>query len=512
MAEVSNLKDAVEAWKEWCENVQHATTVDKAEKPSSKKARIKKLRDNYADFVNYYFPHYVDDPDTGEHTECAPFHIKTANRIKKARNLKEVAMWARGHAKSTHFDIFIPMWLKCQEARTFNVMVLVSKSEDNAKILLGDIQAELQCNQRYINDFGKQHNKGSWEDGKFITSDGCAFFARGRGQSPRGLRYRSKRPDYIVIDDLDDDKFCENEDLVTKATKWVKEALFGTLNVGRGRFIMVGNLISKNSVLANIATSDGVTCTKVNALDSRGRVSWAAKWTLEEVKDMESFMGYSSFQKEMFNNPITEGAIFKNNWIRWKSLPPLNKYDVLVAYCDPSFKATKKSDYKAIKMWGKIGTELHQRRAFVRQCSIAEMVRWWYDLHESLPSDVVCYYFMEANFLQDTILDEFTREGELRGYQLPISGDTGAKANKGQRIEAISPLWERGFVFYDIEMENDPDTKVGLEQTLAFEKGSSAHDDSPDADEGAVSFLQKQTRIKNFAPIIGRRATPKNSW
>ena len=84
-----------------------------------------------------------------------------------------------------------------------------------------------------------------------MTKDGTAFFARGRGQSPRGLRYRSHRPDYIVIDDLDDDELCESPARVTRLTNWVKEALFGALDGGRGRFIMVGNLISKNSVLAN---------------------------------------------------------------------------------------------------------------------------------------------------------------------------------------------------------------------------------------------------------------------
>lgn len=51
------------------------------------------------------------------------------------------------------------------------------------------------------------------------------------------------------------------------------------------------------------------------------------------------------------------------------------------------------------------------------------MVRWLYDFHESLPEDVAVSYFMEANFMQDIILDEFAREGDLRGYQLPIMPD-----------------------------------------------------------------------------------------
>ena len=511
MATKANINDALEQWKKHCETVQNSTTINVAESEKDKLARIKKVRGDYAAFVAYYFPHYTVNPETGKTTPCADFHIKAANKVKKERNLKAVFKWHRGAAKSTHLDIFIPLWLKCQEVKQLNVMVLVGKSEDNANTLLADIQAELQFNQRYIHDFGQQYNNGSWEDGEFVTKDGTAFFARGRGQSPRGLRYRSHRPDYIVIDDLDDDELCESPARVTRLTNWVKEALFGALDGGRGRFIMVGNLIAKNSVLANIAATDGVHVSQVNIWDKNGNVSWAAKWTPDEVKAIERFQGYRSFQKEYMNNPITEGAVFRQDWIKWGKLPDLKKFEELVLYIDPSFKGTTKNDYKAAKLWGKVGSQLWHIKAFVRQCSVAEMVRWLYDLYEwSLEKGIAIKWYMEANFMQDTILDEFRREGDLRGYQLPISGDKRKKPDKFQRVEAISPLWERGFVTYNEDEKNDPYMLAGIDQTLAFEKGMRGHDDAPDADEGAIWYLQKHTRVNSFTPSFGRRNNAKN--
>lgn len=511
MATKANINDALEQWKKHCETVQNSTTINVAESVKDKLARIKKVRGDYAAFVAYYFPHYTVNPETGKTTPCADFHIKAANKVKKERNLKAVFKWHRGAAKSTHLDIFIPLWLKCQEVKQLNVMVLVGKSEDNANTLLADIQAELQFNQRYIHDFGQQYNNGSWEDGEFVTKDGTAFFARGRGQSPRGLRYRSHRPDYIVIDDLDDDELCESPARVTRLTNWVKEALFGALDGGRGRFIMVGNLIAKNSVLANIAATDGVHVSQVNIWDKNGNVSWAAKWTPDEVKAIERFQGYRSFQKEYMNNPITEGAVFRQDWIKWGKLPDLKKFEELVLYIDPSFKGTTKNDYKAAKLWGKVGSQLWHIKAFVRQCSVAEMVRWLYDLYEwSLEKGIAIKWYMEANFMQDTTLDEFRREGDLRGYQLPISGDKRKKPDKFQRVEAISPLWERGFVTYNEDEKNDPDMLAGIDQTLAFEKGMRGHDDAPDADEGAIWYLQKHTRVNSFTPSFGRRNNAKN--
>ena len=81
-----------------------------------------------------------------------------------------------------------------QSQRLINFMVAVGKSEDSAARLLGDIQAELEYNQRLIADFGDQKNLGEWTEGEFKTQSGVKFLAVGRGQSPRGLRDRESVP------------------------------------------------------------------------------------------------------------------------------------------------------------------------------------------------------------------------------------------------------------------------------------------------------------------------------
>lgn len=489
-------------WQDHCRTVQEAT-VSVLEDPVEKQKRISRLLRSYGEFVSYYFPHYAK-------CECAPFQVKSANKIRKTPNIRDVEEWARGHAKSTHFDIMIPMWLKA--LGELKVMVLVGKSEDNADKLLSDLQAELQYNGKYINDFGEQMKSGSWEEGEFVTVDECLFIALGRGQSPRGLRYRANRPDYIVLDDVDDDEIVRNQARMNKLEDWVLEALLGALDMGRGRFIAVGNRIHKNSLIARLAKRKGIHHTVVNALDREGNPSWAAKYTKAEILEHIEFMGYRRSQKEYFNNPIESGTVFRADWIVWDKLPPLSKMEQLIAYCDPSFKSSSKNDYKAIKVWGKCGKNLYLARAFVRQCSIGEMVRWWYDFHESLPSNVVCRYYMEANFMQDMILDEFDAEAAVRGYHLPITPDKRQKPDKFQRIEALSPLYERGFVIYNVAEKENRDMETAVEQLLAFEKGSHVHDDSPDADEGAIWMLQKYGRVQGFEPVIGRQKAPRAIW
>lgn len=513
-------KEALERWREHCRQVQSMTAVTIAvarETPAAKARRIKYLLSDYNAFCEYYFAHFLTlrDKTTGEAVRIihnAPFHTAAAMKIRSTPDLKAVFEWPRAHAKSTHIGVFIPLWLIFQPKRLINFMVTVGKSEDAAVRLLGDLQAELEYNQRLIADFGEQKNIGSWLAGEFKTKGGAKFLAVGRGQSPRGLRDREARPDYIAIDDLDDDELCRNEKRVKELTDWVKEALFGALDVGRGRFIMVGNLIAKNSVLANIAASKGVYVSKIQAVDREGNPVWAEKWTKEEAQAYKDFVGYRAWEKEMMHNPITDGTIFRHEWIRYKKLPKLQKYDMLVCYTDPSFKSTTANDYKACRLWGKIGTELHLIDTYVRQDTVTGMVRWLYNLYESLPDDVVVSFYMEANFMQDIILDEFDTEGRLRGYQLPIMPDTRNKPEKIQRIEAVSPLWERGKVYYNAALKDSPDMVTGIEQTLALERGSRAHDDAPDADEGAIWFLQRATRQAGFEPDIIPRRPPRSSW
>ena len=538
MPSIADLKKMQEEWREHCRQIQSLTDTSTLlrENATQKERRIKRLQRDYAKFCEYYFPHFLTlrDKVTGEAIRTihnAPFHNAAATKVKNTPNLKAVFKWPRGHAKSTHFDIFMPLWLMFQPKRLINFMVIVGKSEDSADRLLGDIQAELQYNKRIIADFGKQMSLGNWTEGEFTTKDGVYFLACGRGQSPRGLRKRESRPDYIVIDDLDDDELCRNERRVRELTDWVKEALFGALDVGRGRFLMVGNLISKTSVLANICATKGVHVSTVYAVDGEGNPVWKEKWTKEEAREYADFVGYRAWNKEMMHNPIVEGTVFRSEWIRWAKRPAWKDFTELILYIDPSWKSKKSNDTKAAKLWAKQGSNLWHLRAFVRKASVAELVRWCYDLYEqyclcpeenvSRPVDratgavktpISIRFYIEASFMQDILLDEFTTEGNLRGYQLPITGDTRKKPDKFQRIEAISPLWERGFVFYDQAQKEDPDMQAGLEQLLAFEKGMSGNDDAPDADEGAIYILQKNTRQQIYTPRFGSRPTSKNQW
>lgn len=500
--ESAKLKKALERYTSHLQQVKSLTASIPKGTSSEKEARIEKARADYKFFVKTYFPHLAT-------SECGKFQIDAANYIKDNDRARCVFEWARGHAKSSHISLMIPLWLKCQQRQDPIVMVLVSKSQDAAKRLLSDLQAELEGNELYINDFGRQHGGGMWTDGEFICADGSMFIALGRGQSPRGIKNRGLRVTYISIDDIDDDQMCRKPRRVDEAVDWCLTALIGTMAMGRGRFVLVGNRISQYSVLSEIASRPHFYHTIVNALNKRGNPSWKENYTLKEINDLRAEVGERRFQKEYMNNPLVEGAIFERKYIVYGKMPPLREYKRIVCYTDPSFKSSAKNDFKATVLVGitKEGA-FHVIKAYADQTKVYDMVEWHYLIHDYVGDNPVRYY-MESNFIQDLLMDEFKKAGVDMGFQIPITGDGRKKPDKFARIEAMQPLFQRGEVVFNEAEQASNGMKVLEDQLLSFQKGSKAHDDAPDALEGAIWMLSKKSRSGASTYRVAQRPSRK---
>jgi len=465
--------------------------------------RIERARRDYQFFVETYFSHLAAK-------KCGAFQLSAAKYLRDNPKTRALFEWARGHAKSSHLSLMIPLWLKIQQPRQINVMVLVSKSEDMACRLLGDLQAELQYNKAFARDFGDQVAAGSWAEGEFRTADGCLFVAKGRGQSPRGLKDRGRRPDYIVIDDIDDDEIVLNPRRVGKALSWCLEALAGTMEMGRGRFVMVGNRIGKDSILSRFAKRPGVHHTIVNALKKDGQPAWAENYTAKEIAELRDFIGERSFQKEYMNNPVNEGTVFQAKHIQYGKMLELKLYRSLICYTDPSFKDSRTADFKATMLVGKTPSgEFHLIKAYAAQGSVTEMVAWHYKILDYVGGRVPVMYYMESNFLQELLLEEFKKVGDSAGLHIPIRGDARKKPDKFARIEAMSPYFERGLMIFNDREKDSPGMQVLIEQLLMFEKGSKTNDDAPDALEGAIWMLTQRGRQSNARFISSQRESRK---
>jgi len=508
----SKHKKALAEYRRFCNEIAAATSVPHNESKDDRARRIKRARKDYNFFVRYYFPNMAQ-------SDCAKFHIEAANKVLKNPMYQGIWEWARGLAKSTHANIFIPIWLMIQEPPEISVMVLVGKNQNDAIKKLSNIQAQFTSNNRLIHDYGEKHQFGTWEDGSFVTSDNIAFFALGRGQSPRGTNNQAIRPDYITTDDIEDDELVRNPKRVEEIMNWELQALFPAMYKDRARYIKVNNRIGLDTVLTRFVDkfkkSKYWHYSRVNALDSKGRPSWPENYSkdhYERIKERD----YISFEQEYMNNPMRKGKIFKKEWIRFTKIKPLNQYSAIISYTDPSFKDTKFSDFKATVEVGLLQSgntyEFHIIDVFNRQCTVLEMISYQFERYNQYAHQGISLsMYLEANMLQDYLFKDYNEEGAKRWQFLPIVPDTRKKPQKFSRILSIAPFFQRGVVYFNEKIKDNTDCESAIDHLLAFEEGSGAPDDWPDAVEGALFLLNRQKSIGVGDIIVGKRKSLKSA-
>lgn len=491
-----------------CLRVAKATTLLNDETDAEKLKRIKHLEGDYIRWFEYYFPNYAKK-------KSAWFHKKLANLVIKNKRIRALAEWFRSAAKSVHIDMGIPLYLYLAQSDMW-FMLLVGETETKAKKLISGIQAQLQFNRRLINDYGEKFKYGDWSNGDFTTKDGVKFMALGFGQNPRGAREEYRRPDYIVVDDVDNKKHVNNDRLMREAIDFITEDVWGCFDSeddGTERFIYANNNFHKNSITNRLklyfqAASEQCkqngdedifkvqTVPAVKDL-STFEPNWPEKTSAEFWRKKFNSMPFRSFMREFMHKHIEDGAIFKYEDIVYGQMHKLSEYDGLVFYGDLSYKA--QGDYKGLILIGKIGRKYHIIFTYLRRGSRGRCAEWLYDIYEDKKlSRYNIKYYIEGLFAMDEFVNDFDIEGDKRGYHIPVVADKRSKENKFDRVEALSGLFERQDVIFNDEERNSPDQIQLVDQFLAFEKGSQANDDGPDAAHGAISELNKITFVEKF--------------
>lgn len=503
-----------------CRRIEKATTVDIFESEAARAKRMQKNEKRYQLWFEYHFGGVYAS------SKCSWFHIKAAELIIRFPVILLLLIWFRGAAKSVHVNMGIPLYLMAVK-KELNFMVLIGLNERKANRLLSDIQAQLVFNQKFITDYGKLFKHGDWSEGDFMTTTGVRFAALGFGQDPRGLREGANRPDYISIDDIDTKKRSRNPMLVREAIEYITKDIQGLFGASRRRLIVANNFAFKNGIIAQLlkvwkerienAQNQGKPVRhhimKVNRVDKNGNPEWPERDTLATIEAEKTEFTHRAWESEMMNNPIEDGAVFKAENIQWKKPLKLEEYESLVIRGDLSYK--DEGDFKALRFWGKKSREYHLIDCFVRQASRRAAAVWLYDLFEDLNNKTNRYNIkvsIEGLFAQDEFVNDFDEEGDSRGWWIDVVADKRPVGNKFDRIESTSSKYERRRVWYNEDKKGSADFEAGLDQLLAFEKGSGAPDDAPDADHAAFDLLDRDSFMESFEPRISARSVKEKSW
>lgn len=509
------IKQAEQEWNDLVENCRKQTAFTLNETTAQKKKRIANLEKDFEEWKKFYFPQYCYAP-------AASFHKEASDRVLRYAEWMEVRNWARELAKDTVTMMEILYFTLTGKKKC---VLMISNSWEAAAGFLKPYKLNLEANARIINDYGVQAKSGDWGDGSFTTRKKVAFYAFGVGQSPRGKRNEEIRPDLMVFNDIDTDEDCRNPEIVEKNWKWIEDAAIATRSISKETLIyFLGNIIAEDCCVVRAhKIADFVSI--VNIRDKEGKSTWPEKNSEEQIDRVLSQKSYSSQQKEYFNNPISEGKVFKE--MVYGKCPPLRELPFVIIYADPSpsnndkpgIRAKNQNSCKAVVVVGYKDSRYYVYKAFVDTTTNSNFIDWLYTIRKEIGNLTQLYFYIENNTLQDPFYTQvllpliFKKGSEPGQTVLSIAPDDRKKPDKYFRIEGnLEPLNRNGLLILNVDEKDNPHMDR-LQTQFKSVNTSSKTMDGPDAVEGAVFKLQEKISTMQPGSIRSfKKPVSKNRW
>ena len=290
-----------------------------------------------------------------------PFH-KEMWELCCSDHPKVVIAAPRGHAKSTAITHAYILTMVLFRVKSF--VLLVSDTEGQAAEFLGDIKTELNSNDALRQTFGIKKVLKDTETNiivQFKDGDYFRIVAKGSEQKVRGLKWRGRRPDLIVGDDLENDEIVMNPERREKFRRWLMNALI-PCGSDTCWIRIVGTVLHADSALQRLLDDKTWTHLFYEAHNPDfSEILWPEQYPQERLLAIRA--GYeaqndlSGYAQEYLNKPMAiEAAFFKpdyffdferdksDEWIR----PNLEYF----AAADFAISESERADYTAIVVCG----------------------------------------------------------------------------------------------------------------------------------------------------------------
>jgi predicted phage terminase large subunit-like protein len=391
---------------------------------------------------------------------------------------KNVAIAApRGHAKSTcitHSYVLANVLFK--EA---SYVLVVSDTEEQAVLFLADIKMELIENERLIAAFGiSRLTKDTETDIIVLFEDGTRFriVAKGSEQKIRGRKWRGKRPDLIVGDDLENDEIVMNEERRAKFRRWMNNALIPCLS-DDGRIRIVGTILHFDSFLERCMPSledkdhtfyDGLRYWSDredpvwHSVRYRGHdeeftnLLWESKWPkeryLKERRRYEEDGNLEGYNQEYLNYPIDEGTAYfrRGDFLPWQEQ---HREEYLEYYVGGDLAISQK-DSRAYTVFVVAGMSRRGRLVVVDvrrgRWDALEIIDELFNIQSRYKPEA---FFIEKENIHRTLGPILDKEMMQRQKFLNIIPDLVPILDKTQRARPLQARTRAGGVEYDMEAD-----------------------------------------------------------
>lgn len=448
-------------------------------------------------FIETYLPHWITAPD-GNITPFAPFHAELARHCLLENKLAVVA----GYRESAKSTIARAVALREGVLGNRRFVVYISFSSDNSIDILQPVKLELEHNERLRNDFGELRGRGDWSAEKFVTRTGTCYEAYGRDDVIRSANYKGHRPDFVIMDDMEDPKKSMNIKQVEKYVSWIESDVLFAVNSPRFSCVFLGNWVQNPSIIHSLMTgehTDHYVKLVLRALDDNDTSTWPDRHPTEKLhrERRENPRTFSSERMQFPRDASTK--IFKSEWFRFVNEEQITGRLRSAVIWDPATGSGR--DYHAIlAMSIAEDMKITVRRAWVRndESKWAAIAVWFRFAFEFDADFMVC----EGNAFQKTIREDYFKyiaeQKLIPPGRLVIEPSAEKKELRISRLEG--PV-ENGIIRF---VRNAGDMNMLLYQ---LENYPHTNDDGPDALARGYDLLKGVwLAATDYTTVVKRKA------
>lgn len=189
----------------------------------------------------------------------------------------------RGFAKTTFIKILC-VWYVLFSKKHF--ILIVSASEAKAAAILADICDMLSSPniRRLFGNWDANIEKDDSTTKVFhFRGKEMILWAAGAGTSVRGINRKNKRPDVMVMDDIQDREDAPNKELADKLLTWMLSTLMKARSPFGCTYIYVGNMYPQNAILAKLKDTKDWISFIVGGILADGSSLWEDLKPIEEL-------------------------------------------------------------------------------------------------------------------------------------------------------------------------------------------------------------------------------------
>lgn len=344
-------------------------------------------------FAMLYLSHHLRSDATGGQITFSEFHIDLCGQalewvkpLESMKAFRDIYVAPRDIGKSTWLYLVLPMWALAHEHLSF--VAAFADSATQAESHLATFRHELDTNPVLRQDFPrlcrpKQMSRVARtladNRGQIHQDNDAVFMAKGIDSSVLGMKVGNRRPQVIVMDDVEPGESNYSQYQATKRLQTIQDVILPLNSFARVLFVgtvtMNGSLVHQ-AVQSVISTEEPEPWLKEENFrvhyypailqndDGTERSIWPEKWPLEEL---ESIRHTRSFAKNFMNQPKAIDSVYwSDEDVEYGSL---DSYIRTLLFIDPAVTTKSSSDFT-----GLVVVSYAQEKCYIRHAMRVKLV------------------------------------------------------------------------------------------------------------------------------------------